>query len=304
MSMQITDDIRVGDFLVARLGYGAIGLTGPDTWGEPGDPARARAVLRRAVDLGVRLIDTAWYYGPHVTNRIIAEALDPYPKDLVIATKLGVRRTADKGWAPCARPEELRARAEDDLRGLRREVLDVVHFRFMAGSGTPFLESLDGIIALQKAGKVRHIALSAVGLTELRQALERTPIVAVQNLFNLQGGDGALARRMHAVVEEPEGVLALCESRGIAFLPYLPLGRGQLGAPRPALEAARRRHGATAAQIALAWLLARSPVMLPIPGTTSLEHLEENWKARAVKLSPEEVEAIAREARLTPASGG
>lgn len=291
------DRIRVGDLEVMRLGYGAIRLPGKDVWGEPADAGRARAVLRRAVELGVELIDTAWFYGPHVANRLIAEALHPYPEHLVIATKLGSRRTPDKGWAPFARPEELREGAEHDLRDLKRDVLDVVHFRFMAHSGVPFLESLDGMRALQAAGKIRHIALSNVGVTQLQQALERTPIVAVQNMFNIAGGGGAFAERTHSVVDDPEGVLALCEQRGIAFLPYFPLASGALGKPQPALDTAARRHGATAAQIALAWLLARSPVMLPIPGTSSIAHLEENWSARAIHLSQDEVATIAREAR-------
>lgn len=293
----MSDKIRVGDFEVARLGYGAIRLPGKDVWGEPRDPERARAVLRRAVKLGVELIDTAWFYGPHVANRLIAEALHPYPKQLVIATKLGGRRTPDKGWAPFARSEELREGTEHDLRDLKRDVLDVAHFRFMGHSGVPFLESLDGMIALQKAGKIRHIALSGVGVAQLQQALERTPIVAVQNMFNIAGGGGAFAQRTHSVVDDPEGVLAVCERRGIAFVPYFPLASGALGKPQPALDVAATNHGATAAQIALAWLLARSPVMLPIPGTSSLAHLEENWKARTIRLSQDEVEEIAREAR-------
>jgi aryl-alcohol dehydrogenase-like predicted oxidoreductase len=297
MTTKSSDKLRVGDFDVARLGYGAIRLTGNDVWGRPSDPDRARAVLRRAVDLGVELVDTAWFYGPHVTNRLIAETLYPYPKQLVIATKLGSRRTKDKGWAPFARPKELRDGAEHDLRDLKRDVLDVVHFRFMGRSGVPFLESLDGMMALQKAGKIRHIALSGVGVTQLQQALERTAIVAVQNLFNVAGGGGAFAQRTHSVVDDPEGVLALCEQRGIAFLPYFPLASGALGKPHPAFDMAAKRHGATAAQIALAWLLARSPVMLPIPGTNSLAHLEENWNAQTIRLSQDEVEAIAREAR-------
>jgi aryl-alcohol dehydrogenase-like predicted oxidoreductase len=293
----MSDRIRVGDFEVPRIGYGAIRLPGEGVWGEPGNPDRARALLRRAVELGIEFIDTAWFYGPHVANRLIAEALRPYPKELVIATKLGSQRTPDKGWAPFARPEELREGAEHDLRDLKRDVLDVVHLRFMAPSGVPFLESLDGMIALQKAGKIRHVALSGVGVGQLKQALERTPIVAVQNVFNIAGGGGAFAKRTHSVVDDPEGVLALCEERGIAFVPYFPLASGTFGKPRPALAAAAKRHDATAAQVALAWLLARSPATLPIPGTTSVAHLEENWNARTIRLSQEEVEAIAREAR-------
>jgi aryl-alcohol dehydrogenase-like predicted oxidoreductase len=289
--------IRIGDFEVARMGYGAMRIPGEEVWGEPRDPDSARALLRRAVDLGIELIDTAWFYGPYVSNRFIAGALHPYPKQLVIATKLGCRRTSDKGWAPFARPEELREGAEHDLRDLQRDVLDVVHLRFMGRSGVPFLESLDGMIELRRAGKIRHIALSGVDATHVEQALARTPIVAVQNMFNMEGGDGDLARRTHSLVDDPEGVLALCEQRGIAFLPYFPLGGGGLSKPQPALQAAARQHKATTAQVALAWLLARSPIILPIPGTTSLAHLEENWNAQSIRLSPAEVQAIAKDAR-------
>jgi pyridoxine 4-dehydrogenase len=290
--------VKLGDLEVRRLGFGAMRLPGKDVWGEPEDPARARAVLRRVVELGINFIDSAWYYGPHVANRLIAETLHPYPKDLVIASKLGGRRTPDKGWAPFSAPHELREGCEHDLRELRRETLDVAHLRYVGAPGTvPFLESLEAMIELQREGKIRHIALSNVGDSQLAQALERTPIVAVQNLFNIGGGTGPLAKATHAEVEGPEMVLAACETHGIAYLPFFPLGAGSLGQPQPALAAAAQRHHATPAQIAIAWLLARSPVMLPIPGTSSPEHLEENWNARRIELSPDDVDAIGREAR-------
>jgi pyridoxine 4-dehydrogenase len=289
--------IRLGDLEVRRLGFGAMRLPGKDVWGEPEDPARARAVLRRVRELGINFIDSSWYYGPHVANRLIAEVLYPYPKDLVIASKLGGKRTPDKGWAAFTRPDELRQGCEHDLRELRRDVLDVVHLRYVAAPGTaPFLESLDAMIDLQKEGKIRHLALSNVNARQLAQALERTPIVAVQNLFNVGGGSGQLARATHAAVDDPEAVLAACEQRGIAYLPFFPLGAGSLAQPQPAIAAAATRHRATPAQIAIAWLLARSPVMLPIPGTSSPAHLEENWKARTIALTSAEVDAIAREA--------
>jgi aryl-alcohol dehydrogenase-like predicted oxidoreductase len=193
--------IRLGDLEVVRLGYGAMRLPGPDVWGEPEDPARAREVLRRVVALGMNLIDSAWFYGPHVANRLIAETLYPYPRDLVIASKLGGKRLPDKGWAPFSRPEQLREGCETDLRELRREVLDVVHLRYMGkASPTPFAESLDAMIALQKEGKIRHLALSNVGPAELAFALARTPIVSVQNLYSVSGGGGAMARMAHAEV--------------------------------------------------------------------------------------------------------
>jgi aryl-alcohol dehydrogenase-like predicted oxidoreductase len=290
--------IRLGDLEVRRLGFGAMQLPGKDVWGEPRDPARARAVVRRVVELGINFIDTSWYYGPHVANRLIAEVLHPYPKDLVIASKLGGKRTPDKGWAAFSRPDELREGCEHDLRDLRRDVLDVVHFRYVASPDTvPFLESLDAMIELKRAGKIRHLALSNVDAKQLAQALERTPIVAVQNMFNIAGGTGMLASVTHSEVEDPEAVLAACERHGIAYLPFFPLAAGMPAAANAALDAAAVRHGATAAQISIAWLLARSPVMLPIPGTSSPEHLEENWNARKIALTPDEVTAIARDAR-------
>jgi pyridoxine 4-dehydrogenase len=290
--------IRLGDLEVVRLGYGAMRLPGPDIWGEPEDPARAREVLRRVIAVGINLIDSAWYYGPHVSNRLIAETLYPYPKDLVIASKLGGKRLPDKGWAPFARPEQLREGCETDLRELRRDALDVVHLRYMGkASPVPFAESLDAMIALKKEGKIRHLGLSNVGPAELEFALSRTPIVSVQNLYSVSGGGGDLARMTHAVVESPEQVLDMCTKRGIAFMPFFPLGVGAHARPGAALAAAAERHRVASAQIALAWLLARSPIMLPIPGTSRPEHLEENWASRSIHLTPDEVASIGAAAR-------
>jgi pyridoxine 4-dehydrogenase len=287
--------VRLGDLEVQRVGYGAMRLPGQDVWGEPEDPERARRLLRRAVDLGINLIDTAWFYGPHVSNRLIFEALHPYPRDLVIATKLGGKRLTDKGWEPAARPEELREGAEHDLRALHLERLDVVHLRYMRGSGVPLMESLDALLAMQAEGKIRHLALSCVDVPQLEAALERTPIVAVQNVFSVSGGTGMMARLTHSEVEDPEAVLDLCTALGIAYLPFFPLQVGNVATEKPALAAIAEKHGASPSQIALAWLLARSPVMLPIPGTRSVEHLEENWDARRIALSAEEVESIGRQ---------
>src|ERR1041384_6630252 len=175
------ETIRLGDLEVRRLGVGAMGPPGKDVWGEPDDPAAARAVLQRAIGLGINLIGTAWYYGPHVANRLIAETLHPYPSDLVIATKLGGRRLPDKSWASYVRPEELRAGAEEDLRGLKLEQLPVVHLRWIEQPDVTFAEALDAMIAMQREGKIRHIALSNVNVEQLEYALTRTPIVAVQN---------------------------------------------------------------------------------------------------------------------------
>ncbi len=292
------DTLRLGDLEVTRIGFGAMRLPGPEVWGEPESPAQVKDVLRRVVSLGINLIDTAWFYGPHVANRLIAETLHPYPKDLVIATKLGGRRLPNKGWAPYGRPEELREGCETDLRSLRLDVLDVVHFRYM-GPHAPvaFGESLDALIALKNEGKIRHLALSNVGVAELETARLRTPIVAVQNMFSAAGGGGALARSTHSEVASPESVLDACTAHGIAFLPFFPLGVGALAKPGGPLAAAAERHHATPAQIALAWLLARSPIMLPIPGTSRPDHLEQNWAARSIALTDAEVQGISAAAR-------
>ena len=278
------------------MGYGAMRLPGKEVWGEPDDPARARQVLRRAVELGINFIDTAWFYGPLVANRLIAEALHPYPRDLVIATKLGGKRLPDKSWASALRPAELRLGAEEDLRTLRLERLDVVHLRNMPTAGVPMLESLDALLALQAEGKIGHLALSNVNAKEIEQALARTPIVAVQNMFNVSGGSSAFAKQTHSEVDDPEGVLELCTRKSIAYLPFFPLAVGKIAQAKPVLATIADRHRASPAQIALAWLLARSPVMLPIPGTSSVEHLEENWDARRIALSPDEVAAIGKQA--------
>jgi aryl-alcohol dehydrogenase-like predicted oxidoreductase len=285
--------IRLGDLEVPRLGFGAMRLPGAEVWGEPDDPAVARAVVRRAVELGVRLIDTSWYYGPLVANRLIAEALHPYPKDLVIATKLGGKRLPDKSWAPATSPAELRAGMEEDLRTLRIERADVVHFRFIP-SAVPFLESFDALVAMQKEGKLRHLALSNVSAAQIETARERAPIVSVQNLFNVAGSKSPFPMG-GPEKERPEAALLVCEKHGIAFMPFFPLAIGGVTG-NPALTVAAKKHGVSEAQIAIAWLLARSPVMLPIPGTSSLAHLEENWAARTIALAKDEVTEIERAA--------
>ena len=289
------DTIRIGDLEVRRLGFGAMRLPGKEVWGEPDDPALARSVLRRAVELGHDLIDTSWYYGPFVSNRLIAEALHPYPSHLVLATKLGGMRNPDKSWGPFLRPEQLREGCENDLRSLRLDRIDVVHLRFIAAAGVPFLEALDALLALQKEGKIRHIGLSNVGVKEVEAALAKTPIVTVQNAYSAAGGGASrMARFTHAVVEDPDAVLQLCESRGVAYLPFFPLAVGQVGQEHAGVAAVAKKHGKSAAQVAIAWLLARSPVMLPIPGTGSLAHLEENWAAREIRLDAEDMETIGR----------
>jgi aryl-alcohol dehydrogenase-like predicted oxidoreductase len=287
------DTIALGDLEVKRLGFGAMQLPGPMVWGEPRDPDAARAVLRRVIELGIQLIDTSWYYGPLVANRLIAETLFPYPKDLVIATKLGGRRTQDKAWHSALSPEQLRQGCEEDLRSLRLERVDVVHLRRIH-SDVPFIESLDAMIDLQRQGKIRHIGLSNVTLADVHAALERTPIVSVQNLYNVARGERQLADFQYAVVSDQEKIVDLCAQQGIAFLPFFPLALPGPGRPLPpAMTAIAERHGISTAQVAIAYLLARSTTMLPIPGTSSVAHLGENWAAREVALSNDEIAQIA-----------
>src|SRR5262245_42569688 len=283
--------LRLGDLEVGRLGFGAMRLPGKEVWGEPADPATCRAVLRRAIELGVNLIDTAWYYGPGVANRLIAEALHPYPGDLVIATKLGARRPPDKSWVPALRPAELRAGVEEDLRSLRLEQLPMVHLRWIAQKEVAFTEALDALIAIQREGLIRHLALSNVTVEQLELARARTPIVAVQNQYNLTGRVPPIPGITTG--DPPDAMLAACEAAGIAFLPFFPLAIGTLAGTSGALAAAAKRHGCTPAQLALAWLLARSPAMLPIPGTSQVAHLEENVGAVHVALEPGAIAELA-----------
>jgi pyridoxine 4-dehydrogenase len=284
--------IRLGDLEVRRLGFGAMQIPGPMVWGEPRDPERARATLRRVVSLGIQLIDTSWYYGPFVSNRYIAETLHPYPKDLVILTKLGGKRTPDKGWVSALRPDELRQGCEEDLKGLKKERIDVVNLRWIGHTDVPFREALDAMIALQKEGKIGHIALSNVTLAQLHEGLERTPIVGVENLYNVAAGEKRLGKLPHASVTDQEEIVDLCAARGMAFLPFFSLAIPGASHESPTVARVAKRHGATVAQVATAWLLARSPAMLPIPGTSSPEHLVENWDARKIALTREEVADI------------
>lgn len=267
------ETIRIGDREVRRLGFGAMRLTSKDAWGEPADPATAHAVLRRAIELGINFIDTAWYYGPMVANRLIAEALYPYPTDLVIATKIGGTRGDDKSWLPALRPEQLRVAIDDDLKSLRLEQLPVVHLRWFDQTEVSFATALDVLIAAQGEGKIRHIALSNVTRAQLDEALAKVAVVAVQNLFAAGGND-----------EHAEEVLDACERRGIPFIPFSP---PSVAAGVGAHEAVAKRLGCTPAQLAIAWYLARSRVMLPIPSTSRVTHLEENVRATHVPLDDE-----------------
>jgi len=282
--VQPLDDASVGtfalggDLTVRRLGFGAMRLTGDGVWGEPSDHETALAVLRRAVELGINLIDTADSYGPEVSERLIAEALHPYPDDLVIATKGGLLRPGPGRWDPDCRPEHLREACEGSLRRLRLERIHVYQLHTVDRE-VPLEESLGALIELRDEGKIAHIGISNVDVDQLERALEMTQVVSVQNRFNL-------------VDRDSEPVLEACERRGIAFIPWFPLATGSLARPGSALDRAAASHQAAPAQVALAWLLARSQVMLPIPGTGSVEHLEENVAAAGVRLDRDEVDQL------------
>jgi pyridoxine 4-dehydrogenase len=267
-----------GELSVNRLGFGAMRLTGEGIWGEPRDPDECRRVLRRAVELDVNLIDTADAYGPEVSERLIAEALYPYPNDLVIATKGGLTRSGPNQWHPDGRPEHLREACEGSLARLRLERVDQYQ-QHRVDPKVPLEESIGALIQLRDEGKIAHIGLSNVSIDQLRRARELTPIVSVQNRYNL-------------IDREDEDVLEECERDAIGFIPWFPLSTGKLATDDGPLAGMAARHHATPAQIALAWLLYHSPVMLPIPGTASLAHLEENVRAALIELAADEVKAL------------
>ena len=263
-----------GDLPVHRLGFGAMRITGPGIWGEPKDQAEAIRVLRRSVDLGINLIDTADSYGPEVSERLIAEALHPYPKGLVIATKGGLTRSGPEQWAPVGRPEYLRQCVEMSLRRLKMECIDLYQLHRIDAK-VPLAEALGALKDLQKAGKIRHIGLSEVSVAEIEQAKKTVAIVSVQNLYNVGN-------------RQSEAVLDYCTKHSLGFIPWFPLAGGDMARPGGPLEKTARKHGATVSQLCLAWLLHRSPVMLPIPGTSSVKHLDENTTAAGLKLTEEE----------------
>ncbi len=267
-----------GDLPIHRLGYGAMRLTGEGIWGEPKHPEEARRVLRRTVELGINLIDTADAYGPEVSERLIGETLHPYAKDLVIATKGGLTRTGPGQWPPVGRPEYLHQCVEMSLRRLKLERIDLWQLHRIDPK-VPAEESLGKIAELQQQGKIRHVGLSEVKPHEIEQALKILPIVSVQNQYNL--GD-----RQH------EDTLEYCEQHNIAFIPWYPVASGKLAQPGGPLDAAAKRHGVSVAELALAWLLHRSPVILPIPGTSSVSHLEQNTAAANLKLEVAEWTSI------------
>jgi aryl-alcohol dehydrogenase-like predicted oxidoreductase len=269
--------VRLGDLTVHRMGFGAMRVCGPDIWGPPKDRAHAHRVLRRALELGIDFIDTADSYGPEVDEILIAEALYPYPKGLVIGTKGGLVRPSAPRWDEDGRPEHLRRALEGSLKRLRLERIDLYQFH-APDPNVPYAESIGALAELQRAGKIRHLGVSNVSIAQLEQARRIATIVSVQNEYNL--GD-----------RSSEDVLRACERHGIAFLPWYPLGAGAaLGSTK--LKKVAKRSGASPAQVALAWLLAKSPAMLPIPGTGSLKHLEENVLAAGVELAAEDLAAL------------
>jgi pyridoxine 4-dehydrogenase len=271
----------LGDRSVNRLGYGAMQLVGPHVMGPPADRAAAVAVLRRAVELGVDHVDTSDYYGPHVTNEIIREALHPYPDDLVVVTKVGARRTPDGGWPEALSPGELRSAVEDNLRNLGLDVLDVVNLR-MPGFPEPVERSLaepfEALAAMQDEGLIRHLGVSNVTTQQVAEAQSIARVVCVQNHYNV-------------VHRHDDPMIDALDREGIAYVPYFPLG-GFASLQSLALETVARRLDASPMQVALAWALARSPNLLSIPGTSSVAHLEENLTAAALVLGPRELEEL------------
>jgi aryl-alcohol dehydrogenase-like predicted oxidoreductase len=266
------------DLEVVRLGFGAMRITGPGIWNEPRDPAGARGLLRHVVDRGVNLIDTADSYGPEVSENLIAEALRPYPEDLVIATKGGFERPGPGRWEPNCRPDRLRRCCESSLLRLGLERIDLYQLHTVDPK-VPIEDSVAALAELQEEEKIRHIGLSNVGVEEIERALQIAPIVSVQNHYNV--GDRA-----------SEDELRFCEEAGIAFLPYFPLATGDLARPGGALAEIASAHGATPAQVALAWLLQHSPRMVPIPGTSQIGHFDENYEATELELEDDELEAL------------
>lgn len=269
------------DLKVNRLGFGAMRVTGRGVWGDPPDVAIAVRLLQRAVRLGVTFIDTADSYGPEVSENLIARALYPYPSDLVIATKGGLVRPRSEAWNHDARPEHLRRACEASLQRLRRERIDVYQLH-APDPKVPLEDSIGELVRLKSEGKIRHIGVSNVSVQELERCERLTPIVSVQNRYNLED-------------RHSDAVLARCESKAIAFLPWAPLGSGRHAAGSGALHTLAKvaeRHGISVGQAAIAWLLGRSTVMLPIPGTGSIEHLEQNVAAASVRLTPQDLDEL------------
>ncbi|GGE31223.1 oxidoreductase [Pullulanibacillus camelliae] len=267
-----------GELMVNRLGYGAMQLTGKGIWKEPRDPEEAIRVLQKAVELGVNFIDTADSYGPFVSNRLIKKALHPYKEDLVIATKVGLTRSGPDDWRPVGRPEYLRQQVELNLIDLGLDTIDLMQLHRIDPK-VPLEDQIGELAMMKEEGKIRHIGLSQVSIEEFEAANKITPIASVQNLYNLAN-------------RESEDLLNYCEANGIAFIPWFPLATGQLAKEGSPLNQLASEKGVQPAQLALAWLLKRSPVMLPIPGTSSVGHLEDNVASAGIELSEDEFNAL------------
>ena len=290
MITTITKTIVLGEassspLTLHRMGYGTMRLTGPHIWGEPADRAGALQILKEAVKAGVNYLDTADYYGLGVTNRLLAEALYPYPNDLVIGTKIGCIRGADTSWNPFAQPDQLRQSIDNNLKELKQEQITLVHFRRMENAATPFEESMQAMFDMQKEGKILHVGVSNVTRQQLQAAMQMGTVASVQNLYSYlqrssvpgpMGGQGG------------DQVLAICEAHHIPLIPYFSL-QTSLGKAQEKAEQVAAKYGVTVAQLNLAWLLHKSPWILPIPGTTSLQHLQENLAAATLVLSEEDM---------------
>ena len=272
--------------IVSRLGYGTMRLTGPEIWGEPANRPEALEILKTAVAAGVNFLDTADYYGEDVTNRLIAEALHPYSQELIICTKVGATRKPDKSWRPFNTPANLRTSIENNLRTLKQEQIQLVHLRMMGHGGPSIEESLGAMFEMQQEGKILHVGLSNVSLKELETGLQLGQIATVENMYGY-----AQRTTLHGPHGENWGgeeVLNLCEQHGIPLIPFFSLVHGLPNASDKLVGMARK-HNATVAQINIAWLLHKSPWILPIPGTSSLAHLRENLKAADIQLSVEDM---------------
>jgi aryl-alcohol dehydrogenase-like predicted oxidoreductase len=270
--------LKLGDFTVNRMGFGAMRITGEGVWGPPADPDECKRVLRRLLELDVNFIDTADAYGPGTSEELIAETLHPYPEGLLIGTKAGLLRPAPWRWDPDGRPEHLRQAVEGSLKRLRVDRIDLLQFH-RPDPKVPFDESVGALVRMRDEGKIRHIALCNVGRTQLEEALALTQIVSVQNRYNLADRGSEL-------------VLTACEEKAIAFIPWFPVGSGNLTEPGGVLDVVAKKHAATPAQVALAWLLHHSPIMVPIPGTSKVAHLEENVAAASIQLDEADMEAL------------
>src|SRR6266478_4246714 len=277
--------LQIGDLSIHRLGFGAMRLTGQGIWGEPQDRNEAIRVLRRAVELGINFIDTADSYGPGVSERLIAEALYPYPADLVIATKAGLERPGPNQWTENGRPEHLRSACEGSLRRLRLDRIDLYQLHRIDPK-VPAEDQLGTLSDLQKQGKIKHIGLSEVSVRQIQHARTIVPIVSVQNRYSVTD-------------RASEDVLEYCEKEKMGFIPWFPLAAGRISGSESPISRTAARWQATPSQVALAWLLARSPVMLPIPGTSKVEHLEENVAAAELKIDANKMQELDRMARAS-----